>query len=180
MEFDKSDWAILISLLSVMIAGASFVWSVWSKFIFPRARVRTSIGVMRPVGSKGMEGPAAIVISATNLGPGDVELRNVVARKNDIDGLLGRETGVLCPLEAFPQTGEEVSRNPFGGDLPKRLSAGKSHSAYFQASLEFFDEGYRRFGVYDTFGRHHWCRSRDVKDTRRSLNKVVERGSKAD
>ena len=41
MELTTGDWALVISLCSFVVALASFVWNVWSKFIYPKGRVRT-------------------------------------------------------------------------------------------------------------------------------------------
>ena len=40
-----ADWALIISLCSLLLAMAGFVWNVWSKFIYPKPKVRVSIGV---------------------------------------------------------------------------------------------------------------------------------------
>jgi hypothetical protein len=46
-----ADWALLISLLSLAISIAGFVWNVWSKFIFPKPKIDLSLTVMRVVHS---------------------------------------------------------------------------------------------------------------------------------
>ena len=38
-----ADWALAVSLFSFVVALAGFVWNVWSKFIYPRAKVRAYI-----------------------------------------------------------------------------------------------------------------------------------------
>ncbi len=41
-----ADWALVISICSAFLALASFIWSVWSKFIYPKARVETTFSIM--------------------------------------------------------------------------------------------------------------------------------------
>jgi hypothetical protein len=41
------DWALVIGLFSAAIALASFVWNVWSKFIYPKPKVQMSFGYIR-------------------------------------------------------------------------------------------------------------------------------------
>ena len=38
-----SDWALIISLCSLAVALSSFVWNVWSKFIYPKPTVRVTL-----------------------------------------------------------------------------------------------------------------------------------------
>ena len=40
-----ADWALAVSLCSFAVALAGFVWNVWSKFIFPKAKVRSYISI---------------------------------------------------------------------------------------------------------------------------------------
>jgi hypothetical protein len=37
-DMTTADWALVISLCSVAVSLAGFVWNVWSKFIYPRAK----------------------------------------------------------------------------------------------------------------------------------------------
>jgi hypothetical protein len=41
-----ADWALVISLLSAATSLAGFIWSVWSKFIYPKPRVRVSFSMV--------------------------------------------------------------------------------------------------------------------------------------
>jgi hypothetical protein len=33
-----ADWALVISICSAIVSLASFVWNVWSKFVYPSRR----------------------------------------------------------------------------------------------------------------------------------------------
>lgn len=35
-----ADWALVISIGSLLISAPGFIWNVWSKFIYPKAKVR--------------------------------------------------------------------------------------------------------------------------------------------
>jgi len=37
-----ADWALVIGLFSLVVSVASFIWNVWSKFIYPKPVVRVS------------------------------------------------------------------------------------------------------------------------------------------
>jgi len=42
-----ADWALIVSIFSFLVSLGGFVWNVWSKFIYPRAKVRAYIGIYR-------------------------------------------------------------------------------------------------------------------------------------
>ncbi|TIX54626.1 MAG: hypothetical protein E5V33_24935, partial [Mesorhizobium sp.] len=106
-----ADWALLISLLSACISAAGFIWNVWSKFIYPKAKVRTAFSVMNLI-SKAGESPPFLNLNATNYGPGAVTLYAAVVRMKEEQGSLphflrplfrvGSQYGLLNPLANFP------------------------------------------------------------------------------
>lgn len=44
-----ADWALVVSFFSIAIAFASFIWNVWSKFIYPKPRLQLHIGIMEVI-----------------------------------------------------------------------------------------------------------------------------------
>jgi hypothetical protein len=44
-----ADWALVISLCSAGVSLASFIWNVWSKFIYPKPVVQVSFQMMRSI-----------------------------------------------------------------------------------------------------------------------------------
>ncbi len=165
-----ADWALIISLGSLAISLAGFVWSVWSKFIYPKPRVQTSFSIMSTFGEGWENSPDAICISATNHGPQQVTLHSAVARKKP--PLLRKrsaEMGILNPYKGFPY--DLQSDGPFSGGLPKKLDVGEQFSVYFPVVKDWFDDGLEDFGFQDTFGRYHWV-------PRKSVSEVRERGLK--
>ena len=76
-----ADWALVISLCSFAVALAGFVWSIWSKFIYPRANIRPYIAACLIVGGDGSPARKAICLSATNYGPTDITLRTHTAKR---------------------------------------------------------------------------------------------------
>jgi hypothetical protein len=76
-----SDWAFIISLCSFAVALSGFVWNVWSKFIYPKPRVRISFQatIVFHLGST-VNGPEILTLTATNFGPGDITLHSAILR----------------------------------------------------------------------------------------------------
>jgi hypothetical protein len=69
-----ADWAFVISIFSALIALASFVWNVWSKFIYPKPRVRVHFSMVTVFHPRAPDpDPVRVLsLSATNLGPQEV------------------------------------------------------------------------------------------------------------
>jgi hypothetical protein len=116
-----ADWALVISLCSAAISLAAFVWNVWSKFIYPKPRVRVSFQMMRTVLPGTSIGEQVLVLSTTNLGPVQVTLRTALIAYPKFFHV-GRydRFSVLNPLHNYPQS-QNLSIGPFGGGLPKKL-----------------------------------------------------------
>lgn len=162
-----ADWAIVISLGSLTISVVGFIWNVWSKFIYPKPRVETSISIMKPMGPGWDNAPSAVCISATNHGPAEVTLHTVVARKrwNRVFGRRRNQIGILNPYRDFPH--DLDTDGPFSAGLPKRLVVGEMVSFYFPISKDWFQKDKLvDFGVHDTFGRNHWAKKRQVSNFR--------------
>jgi hypothetical protein len=58
-----ADWAFVISLCSVAISLAAFVWNIWSKFIFPKAQVHVSFSFVQTIDDQSPE--EALALCAT-------------------------------------------------------------------------------------------------------------------
>jgi hypothetical protein len=69
-----ADWALIISIISAAISLAGFVWNIWAKFIYPKAVIRVSFAMVQIVELGSDEIPEVLVLSATNMGPGEVTL----------------------------------------------------------------------------------------------------------
>ena len=94
-----ADYALVISLFSAVLAVASFGWNVWSKFIYPKAKLRVRVSFVLfdeqrrqlhyfPPGKTFVERLdnnslilPAMRIYATNYGPGEIKLGNPVAAR---------------------------------------------------------------------------------------------------
>jgi hypothetical protein len=180
------DWALIISLCSLAVALGSFVWNVWSKFIYPKAKVRVTFRatvIIQP-GVPGYR-PESLTLTATNFGPGDVTLHSAILyhRKHKwwknwhafFNRHLRREYGTLNPLQDFPNR-LDYTAGPFSGGLPKKIAAGESFSSYFTRKVDWFENKGVRVGFSDSFDRNHWCSRQDAEKVAESvLKKNAER-----
>jgi|SRR5271170_2654048 len=167
------DWAFIISLCSFAVALSGFVWNVWSKFIYPKPKVRVSFQatiIFHPGSDDHRR--EFLTLSATNLGPGDVTLHSAIIRQHRekwwknwrsfFKKHLRREYGLLNPLEGFPLRFDH-SVGPFSGGLPKKITTGENFSSYFPRQVDWFKRKRVRIGFSDSFGRNHWCSKQDVR-----------------
>lgn len=162
-----ADWALTISLGSAMVSLAGFVWNVWSKFIYPKPKIRVSLQRIRVFQGKPTS-LRALSLTAVNMGPAPVQLQLAVG-----DG--GRRWwkrkpksyGVLNPLQDWPHK-QNHTDGPFSGGLPKKLEVGDSFTIYLTLQLDDLLNGkLDRIGFVDTFGRRHWCTTDEVVTVRK-------------
>lgn len=189
-SWTTADYALIISLFSLFFAFAGFVWNIWSKFIFPKPKVRvfasfswfdpaakmivsrTRYGLPLEFSSHANLIHPSICISATNHGPGEVILTMPVASSSRF-GVGNKEN--LATLNAYNDYPSDLkSRGPFSGGLPKSLQAGEQFSQYFPASPHWFDEPrLRLFGFVDSLGRCHFCNRANGREIRKLVTKPI-------
>jgi hypothetical protein len=163
-----ADWALVVSLCSALTALASFLWNVWSKFIYPKPKVQVSFSMMTMMtpatpGSRLLHKSEnkALALSATNMGPIEVSLNSVCAaggfrwwRRRP------KSIGLLNPLPSFPLYSGQFNdaAGPFAGGLPRKLHVGEQFTSYFVPDHESLaKDEVERIGFCDTFGRFHWA-----------------------
>ncbi len=125
-----ADWALVISLCSVVVSLAGFVWNVWSKFIYSRAKVRSYIAVMLIFDGDGSPARKTIQLSATNYGPTDITLHSHQAKRRQ--GFLwfrrNRKLALINPI-AHPDSATTTGWLAPG--FPKKLTVGEGVHVYF-------------------------------------------------
>jgi hypothetical protein len=176
-----SDWAFVISLCSFALALSSFIWNVWSKFIYPKAKLRVGLQatiIFHPGNPDHKR--KFLTLNATNYGPGEITVHSAVLRRYKkgwwkdwrafFNSHLRRQYGVLNPFENFP-TRFDHTIGPFSGGLPKKLAIGESFSSYFPRQADWFQHEGVRIGFSDSFDRNHWCSKRHVRKVMEALQK---------
>jgi hypothetical protein len=159
--------------------AGGFIWNVWSKFIYPKAKVRVTFRAMiifQPGSAD--HGREFLTLSATNFGPGEVTLYSVIYRHRkkqwwkDWRALFNKhyrwQYGLVNPLHDFPLKFDH-SIGPFSGGLPKKIATGEEFSSYFPRQVDWFQHNRVRIGFSDSFGRNHWCERQDVQKVRAGI-----------
>jgi len=174
-----ADWALIISICSAVVSAAGFVWNVWSKFIYPKPKVRVSFSFMTLMvpaqadRSLTRSENNALALSATNHGPIEVTLYSVIAA-GGFRWWKRRPTtiGLLNPIPSFPDYPGQYNEasGPFAGGLPKKIEVGAQFTSYFVPDHETLaTDQMERIGFTDTFGRFHWAPSKDLLKVRKHI-----------
>lgn len=156
-----ADYALIVSILSLVISLGGLAWNVWSKFIFPKARVRVSFQVMTAYGVDARPQLTRMSLRATNFGPGQVRMHMAVVRISK--GWFRKlQDGFINPLpswDAEPTTGT----GPFVGGMRNAIEEGADFAVYFPYSEKcFLREKPVDVGFVDTLGRRHWAPRKQV------------------
>lgn len=164
-----ADYALIVSIFSTFVALAGFGWNVWSKFIYPKAKLRVTFYVCTITGGP-QPWPKFLCASGTNFGPTDVTVLHVGCISSR--GRFKRgQRGILQPIADINNPG--IGAGPFAGGLPKKLEVGGEHSAYFPfAAQSFGRDDLTCIGMYDNFARFHRAKRRDIAKVKDTLDKA--------
>src|SRR5688572_26512346 len=122
----KDDWALIISIGSLLIALGGFVWNVWSKFIYPKSRLRVSFWVSKTIQDGQQLGPNFLTLDIANHGPSHVVIScAVIGQGWRRPGWKGR-LGIINPIHDLAHP--HLPMGPFAGGLPKRVEVGETFS----------------------------------------------------
>lgn len=169
-----ADWAFVISICSAAISLAGFIWNVWSKFIYPKPKVRVGFSyviILHP--NDRSQDYELLCLSATNHGPGDATLTHALVRRK---GSLFRKGGfgILNPLPG-PVQQFDIQPGPFSV-LPKRIGVGEQISVYLVPNHQPLSaDDYDRIGFSDTFGKNHWAHKGDITRAKPHIREALER-----
>ncbi|MBR1154517.1 hypothetical protein [Bradyrhizobium sp. JYMT SZCCT0428] len=170
-----------ISIFSAIVATASFLWNVWSKFIYPKPVVRVSFAMVT-IMQQGAEDIEVLQLAATNMGPIEATLMKALIVFNR-GPFKDKSYGILNVLPRAPQGPDLDYEWGLGGGptacFPKTLAVGESFSVYLVPDHETLARGdYQVVGFDDSFGRSHWARRSDIIRTLPYIRDACERAGK--
>ena len=188
-----ADYALFISLFSLTLSLFGFIWNVWSKFIYPKPRVRINVALVLfddakqqlnffPPGKNFLSrlendflSSPVLRIYASNSGPGEVKLGVPIAER-------GRPNGPR--VEGYAQFGEfvkyphmiQLSSKEAG--LDQSLKPSEDIAIYVPTSKEELVQlNPVRIGFFDSFGRKHFCRRSEVRHLRKVAQAYFSRNN---
>lgn len=164
----NNEAALLISAISLGIAGLSLGWNIYRDIVLkPRAKVSVSHIILVP---PHVRNTPHFKISAVNHGPGVIRL-NIIRFKNAT--FWQRITrswthGVLA----------HDWENPLSGQLPKSLEVGETLDLLFPWQEDnLFEARPTHVGIMDSFGRTHWCPTKNIRKTQKKWDEAFRQKS---
>jgi len=170
-----ADYALLVSLTSLLVAMGALIWNVWQKFIFVKPEVHVSFGIWSVLrattpDSMGPSGQRLLILTAANMGPGPVVLTMCIVKRNGQPR--NSPFGLINPIDGDPRASDPVGVGPFGAGPPLKIDAGDTKSFYFPYGKDsFLTEGIARVGINDTYHRNTWCSRQDMEKVNQAYRK---------
>ncbi len=151
--------SLTLSIFSIGLACLALGWNIYRDIIL-KPRVQTTIGVYDLQLEDGCTIDARIEVRATNFGPGEIVIQNLVASRRR---LLNRPPYVVIIAE---------TRKPGCDSIPARKSVGDTVSFCVPYTGDsFLGQNLLRVGLVDTFGRCHWARRKNLWQAKQQYNK---------
>ena len=151
-----AEVAIVVSVVSVLIAGLSLGWNIYRDVVL-KARVWVRFGVRTIVQKGNPERPEYVNLSVTNCGPGPVKLSMVQMKDTSWWRFLLRKEQHAVVIHDYT--------NPLSGQLPQKLEVGEGLDLLFPYDADcMLKEGWSHIGINDSFGRVHWAPKKQVKE----------------
>lgn len=158
-----AEIAIIISIISVTIAGLSLGWNIYRDVVL-KAKIKINVGVRTIIQHGNPARPKYVNITATNHGPGSVTLSMVQMKDSSWWRWLLRKQKYAVIIHDY--------KNPLSGQLPHRLEVGEKLELLFHYNADcMLKEGWSHIGISDYFGRTHWAESKQVKEASGIWNK---------
>jgi hypothetical protein len=163
---DNSSLAILISLVSLLVAAFSLLWSVYKDIVLkPRLKVRFS--VQKVVGGP-LQSYDVLTFSATNFGPGKIRCEMLQLKSESLwrKFINKRREAVLL----------NDNTNPYATKLPCILDVTERGNFFipFNESC-FLNEQFTHIGVSDSYGRVHWTPKKQVDEAKKIFRKEFKK-----
>ena len=167
-EWTTAQIALVVSGLSFALAFANFIWSIWSKFIYPKPKMQISIAFTYALGGGyGDKSPSAINLTATNHGPTEITLKAAIGLVGPKHGVGKTRRALLKAYRNWPYTSAETDFGEITG-LPFRLPVGEQFSVFFPESL-LENREIESLGFTDGFGREHFADRKSNRQLRKTM-----------
>lgn len=157
---ETSGYALLISIISVSIAGIALGWNIYRDLQKPRFKV--DIGFNVPFGEEGAISEPLFTLSGTNFGPGKIKLIGISLKPR------WAKIKLLFKRARFGFLIHDY-KNPLSNQLPCDVEVGESKNFVLIFNEDCFlkDNNFVRIGIFDSFRRTHWVTRRKYKDVKK-------------
>jgi hypothetical protein len=172
-----SDYALITSLVSIVIAIGGLLWNIWRKFIFVKPALQVSFGLWHVMQHTSADvvtrsGHRLFALTVTNMGPGVVVLCACIGKPKAPWWTRAKLLGTINPIHNDPTDPNPIGIGPFSSDLPTKIDAGDVKRFYYPFEKDcFLREGLARVGINDTYHRNTWCGGRDMHQANRTYRR---------
>lgn len=163
----ESEIAILISVVSAVIAAFSLGWNVYRDVVL-KPKVVVTFG-KKNIFQAGMPpSPDYVGITAVNHGPGTVTLNSIVLKETSlIKKILKKQKYAVLNHDWH---------NPYSGRLPVKLEVGEGVDLFVDFDKEcFLKHPFTHLGLNDSFGRSSWAKKSAMKHNRKKWQEKYEK-----
>lgn len=158
--------ALIISALSLGLAGLSLGWNIYRDIIIkPKAKITVARVILVNAFDRNT---VNLKISAVNYGPGKIRLNIIRFKKTTFMQTITRKWthGVLF----------HDWENPLSGQLPSSLEVGQTLDLIFPWTDDnIFSHHPTKLGICDSFGKTHWCSNSDIKKVQKQWNEAFSK-----
>jgi hypothetical protein len=173
MRLETADYALIVSICSGFVALASFAWNVWSKWVYPKAKLRMHFAVVAIFreGDDAENRPRFLNIGMTNFGPTDITIQRVDVIFKPRRFWQPKPNAIVNPIHDLRMP--DLAMGPFAGGLPKKLAVGDGFDLYLPYQADTIGRmPIHRLGVRDNFGRLHVIPRSYIDKVRKELNEA--------
>ncbi|MFH0772572.1 MAG: hypothetical protein V1933_08140 [Candidatus Omnitrophota bacterium] len=155
--------ALTVSIISLFLAALSLGWNIYRDIVL-KPRVKISFGV-RTLVHPSIEGrPEYLVISATNFGPGNINLSMIQMKYSGFWLWLFRKSQYAVIIHDY--------KNPLSAQLPNNVKVGNKIDLLLPYNQEcFLSAPCTHIGLSDYYGRIHWAPKKDIKQAKKKYKK---------
>ena len=160
--------AVSIAGLSLLISLFSLGWNVYRDVVL-KARVKIRFNLSQIHHQTFPKPIDTLILSATNMGPGQIKVMMIQLRITTWWRRLIRRTKNSVMIHDY--------ENPLSGKLPARLDAGSGIDLLIQYEKGcFFSKDFTHIGLSDSFGRVNWAKRSEVEEAREAyLNRFEKK-----
>lgn len=164
---DTSELAILTSIFSIIFAAISLGWNIYRDVVL-KPKVVVDFSVKRIISIGVGPSPDYICISATNHGPGPVNLMTILLRGSSLWKRITKTQNFAVLLHDY--------KNPHSDKMPRKLEVGESLNWFVDYDKDcFLKDEFTRLGISDSFGRTNWAPRKRMSKLRNNWsNKFTE------
>lgn len=154
-EFNESQIALILSLISLALAGTAIWWNIYSHY-YSKPILKVSLQLYHEVDTKFKTKKKYLVLTANNLGPDDVTIGRITLRRFTIKTILKIKHTSYFFGKGF------YKDNIIDSDIT--LKKGARHQYFLNYSKTcILGINANQIGVYDHFDRSTWVRLKTYK-----------------